>query len=67
MACAASIETTALTVPTCSLDELALSAVNVTGELPPGVSWPVIVPCSTSVPLLSATAPEPLPEPVVVQ
>ena len=47
--------------------EFELSAVNVTDEEPPGVSWLVIEPCSTSVPLLLATEPEPLPAPVVVQ
>ena len=54
-------------MPTCRLDEFELSAVNVTDEEPPGVSWLVIEPCSTSVPLLLATEPEPLPAPVVVQ
>ena len=67
VACAESIETTAWTVPTCRLDEFELSAVNDTAEDPPGVSWLLIVPCRTSVPLALATLPEPEPEPVVVQ
>src|SRR5438445_11323924 len=61
------IETTASTVLTSRLDLLELSAVNVTGDSVPGASSFVIVPCSTSVPLLVLTEPDPVPEPDVVQ